>query len=170
MTIDIRTDAVAGRDRRRYVVVADGGEARILLARGARGGPGFEEIARIVRSSAHRPARDLVTDRTGRVFDSGSRAGIGPRSRARHGAESDYDPHAVEVQRFAKQLARRLDTECRRSGMDELTLIVEPRFLGVLRPRLSALTRRRVSREIARDLVRADGRLIRRTAFPERGW
>lgn len=169
MTVDIGADAVAGRGRRRYVVVADGGQARILLARGARGALGFAEIARIERASAHRPARDLVTDRTGRVFDSGSRVGIGPKSRARHGAESDYDPHAVEVQRFAKQLARRLDTECRRSNMDELTLIVEPKFLGVLRPRLSAPTRRRVRCEIARDLVRADARLIRRTAFPERG-
>lgn len=161
-------DVIRASRHRTYVVVADGGAARVLHALGADGGSGFVEIARIERASAHQPARELVTDRTGRVFDSGSRVGVGPRSHARHGAQSDYDPHAVEVERFAKRLARCLDIERRSAGMDELILIVEPRFLGVLRPRLSATTRRLVRREIARDLVRADERLIRRTAFSKR--
>lgn len=164
----IRPDVNRAHRRGIYVVVADGGEARILHACGADGGSGFTEVARIERASAHQPARALVTDRTGRVFDSGSRVGHGPKSHARHGAQSDYDPHAVEVERFAKRLARRLDIERRRAGMDELILIAEPRFLGVLRPRLSAPTRRLLRREVARDLVRADELQIRRTAFPKR--
>lgn len=167
--VTINADVIRARRRRIYVVVADGGEARILYARGADGGLGFSEVARLERASAHQPARALVTDRTGRVFDSGSRVGRGPKSSARHGAQSDYDPHAVEVERFAKRLARRLDAERRRGGIDELTLIAEPKFLGVLRPQLSASTQQLVKREIARDLVRADERLIRRTAFAKRG-
>lgn len=158
----------SSRPRKRVcVLVADGGAARILLARGNNGSFGFTEVARLERPSAHQPARALTSDRTGRVFDSGSRVGHGPKTRTRHGAQSDYDPHAVEVERFAKRLARWLDAERRRNGIEELVLIAEPRFLGVLRPRLSVPTHKLIKREIARDLVRADDRLIRRTAFPK---
>jgi protein required for attachment to host cells len=147
------------------VVVADGGQARIFHARRANASAALDEIAKLERDSAHLPGRALVTDRTGRVFDSGSRVGHGPKSHARHGAQSDYDPHAVEVDRFAKRLARRLDDVRLRSGMDELTLIVEPRFLGVLRPMLSDATRKLVKSEIARDMVHANERQIQRKVF-----
>jgi protein required for attachment to host cells len=157
---------------RTVIVVADSGEARILqalrggVADGRRRAIVLEEIARLDNPKARQPARELVTDRTGRVFDSGSRTGTGPRSRARHGAQSDYDPHDVEVERFAKQLARRLDAERRRIGIEELIVIAGPRFLGELRQQLQAPTRKIVTREVDRDLVHADDRLIRREAFP----
>lgn len=154
--------------RNRYVVVADGGAARILRAPEIGGPTDLEEVARLERASAHQPARELVTDRTGRVFDSGSRTGTGPKSRARHGAQSDYDPHAVEVERFAQRVARQLDAERSRRRIDELVVIAEPRFLGVLRPKISAPTRQLVTREIARDLVGAEADQIRRTAFTVR--
>lgn len=150
----------------KYVVVADGGAARILHEPES-GDPRrkLEEVARLERASAHQPARELTTDRTGRVFDSGGRTGAGPQTRARHGAQSDYDPHAVEVERFARRVARQLDAERSRRRIDELVVIAEPRFLGVLRPRISAPTRRLVTREIPRDLVRAQPAQIRRAAF-----
>ena len=93
---------------------------------------------------AHLPARSLTSDRTGRVFDSGGRTGQGPRTRARHGAQSDYDPHEVEVERFARRLARRLDAE-RRDGIEEMIVIAGPRLLGVLRQQLTAATRRLIA-------------------------
>ena len=158
---------------RTCVVVADGGTARILQASrrsapvgsGGRGAIELEEIIRLENPAARLPARSLVTDRTGRVFDSGSRVGTGPKSHARHGAQSDYDPHDVEVERFAKLLARRLDVERRRMNMEELIVIAGPRFLGVLRQQLTAALRKVVTREIDHDLVHAGNPLIRRTAF-----
>jgi hypothetical protein len=101
-----------------YVLVADGGTARLLLVGGATGRKTLTEVATLERPTAHRPARDLVTDRTGRMFDSGGRTGRGAMTRTRHGANSDYDPHAVEVERFAKRIARRLDLERRREEME----------------------------------------------------
>jgi protein required for attachment to host cells len=155
------------RRKRIYVLVADGGEAHVLCRKDAEGESGFTEVALLERPTAHLAARELVTDRTGRVFDSGSRVGRGPKTRSRHGAQSDYDPHAVEVERFAKQIAQRLDTERRDGGIDELTVIAEPRFLGVLRTQISAPTRKVIVREVARDLVHADERAISRAAFPQ---
>lgn len=153
------------------VVVADGGSARLMLAsRGHRVGAAvqLEQITSLQNPAAHLPGRALVTDRTGRVFDSGGRTGHGPKSRARHGAQSDYDPHHVEVQRFAKRLAKLLEVERRHLGIEELVVIAAPAFLGVLRPQLAAATRKVVTREIDRDLVRASDALIRRTAFATR--
>lgn len=158
----------------RFVVVADSGVARILHASGAvpTNGSGnihrtasLNEVARLDRPSAHQPARALTTDRPGRVFDGRVRSGVGPPSAARHGAQSAEDPHAVEIERFAKSVARRIDTERRNRPMQEVVLIAEPRFLGHLRPHLSAPTRGLVRREIARDLTNSPDAPILRTAF-----
>jgi len=153
------------RQPTQFVLVADGGTARLLQVRSANDRKVLTEILTMDRPSAHKPGRDLVTDRTGRVFDSGGRTGHGAKTHSRHGANSDYDPHAVEVERFAKRIARRLDQERRRAIMEELILIAEPRFLGVLRAQLSASTSRIITRQAAKDLVHSDDARILRTAF-----
>jgi protein required for attachment to host cells len=158
------------------VLVADGGTARLLQAPrpggsadgGGRGAIVLAEIVRLENAAAHLSGREMITDRTGRVFDSGGRSGSGPKSRARHGANSDYDPHDVEVERFARKVALRLDAERRRLGIEELVVIAGPRFLGALRQQIPAATRKVVTREIDSDLVHASDALIRRTAFAAR--
>jgi len=152
------------------VLVADGGDARILqatrrLGTSGRGSIDLVEIAHLQNAAAHLPGRALVTDRTGRVFDSTTRTGAGPRSHARHGANSEYDPHDAEVERFARTVARKLDAERRRLGIEELILIAGPRFLGVLRQQIPPATRKLVTREIDSDLVHANDAAIRKTAF-----
>lgn len=157
-----------------HVVVADGGVARILResradeGRTGRRGAVLEEVLRLENPASRQPSRALVSDRTGRVFDSGSRTGSGPPSRARHGAQSDYDPHTVELQRFARRLAALLDVECRMGHVEELVVIAGPKFMGVLRPLLPARVGKRVSREIVRDLVRSSDAAIRKAAFAQR--
>lgn len=156
-----------------YVVVADAGVARILRATRssdavsarAAGRIVLADVAQFENPAAHVPARELVTDRTGRVYESGGRGGRGPLTRTRHGAQSDYDPHAVVLERFAGQLARRLDEDCRRGRYEQLVVIAGPKFLGVLRPHLSAAVRKLVTREVRRDLVKAGEAQIRRAAF-----
>jgi protein required for attachment to host cells len=158
----------------RFVVVADSGTARLLHASGAipiNGGgnihrtAALNEVARMERPSARLRGRALTTDRPGRFFDRSSRSSNGPPSTARHGAQSDENPQDVEIQRFAKSVARRLDTERRSRPMQELVVIAAPRFLGVLRPQLSSLTRGLVSKEIPRDLAHSDDAPILRAAF-----
>ncbi len=152
------------------ILVADGGDARILQATrrvgtGGRGSIELVQVAHLENAAARLPGRALVTDRTGRVFDSSTRTGSGPRSHARHGANSDYDPHDAELERFARSVARRLDVERRRLGIEELILIAGPRFLGALRQQLPPAIRKVVTREIDSDLVHASDAAIRKAAF-----
>jgi protein required for attachment to host cells len=147
------------------VVVADGGRARILRREGRRYASPLVEVARFERSSAHLPARELTTDISGRVFSGGSRVGFGPRMTARHGAQSDYDPHLVQIERFARHIAARLAQLTQRQDVQEIVLIAAPRFLGVLRRSLPEPLRHRVTRELARDLTAALPQPIARAAF-----
>ena len=50
--------------------------------------------------------------------------------------------------------------------IEELVLIAEPRFLGVLRHELTEPLRHAVTRELSRDLTAATPALIARAAFP----
>lgn len=88
---------------------------------------------------------------------------------ARHGVNSDYDPRAVEVQRFARQLALRLERLARGERIERLVVIAEPRFLGLLREELSEPIRQVVTREVPRNLTTAVPRAIARAAFPVPG-
>jgi protein required for attachment to host cells len=151
----------------RYVLVADGGQARVLRSSGRGGAVHLRETEKMERPSLHIAKRDMTSDITGRVFSFAAR-GRGGRGRpvaTPHGAQSDFDPHAAEVARFAKTVSRKLDSLRRAGGVDEFVLLVEPRFLGLLRKEMTNVTRRLVTREIARDFVHADERRIERAAF-----
>lgn len=143
------------------LVVADGGRARILRVTSSRPW-GFEEIVELECPSVRLMRRELGTDAPGRVFPRSSR-GSGPKVSARSSAGRDHDPRAGALLRFAKRLVTRLDRERQAGRMDSLLLIVEPKFLGLLREHLSAATRRRVRWEHPRDLVRADDKRLAAT-------
>jgi protein required for attachment to host cells len=151
----------------RYVLVADGGQARVLRASGKSGPIRLRETLRLERPSLHVAKRDMTSDISVRVFSYAvrGRGGGGRPVATRHGAQSDYDPHAAEVLRFAKMVARKLDTIRRANTVDEFVLLVEPKFLGALRPQLTKSTRALVSREVSRDFVHADEKRIERAAF-----
>lgn len=163
------------RTMKTLVMVADGGQARLFRQEGPPARPVLSDIATLERPSAHVAGRDLPADVPGWVFDQAGRGRRGGVGRARHGTAGEYDPDAAEVERFARRLSRRLDDERRRGAFQRLVLIVEPRFLGVLRPLLSGLTQRMIAVEIPRDLVHADARgveqaLVRAWAKAALGW
>lgn len=144
----------------RYLLVADGGTARIL-ALSDEGAWAFTPVAELTRPTAKLTRRELTTDAPGRVFPRASRGRApGPTVSARSSAGSDDDPHVVEVTRFAKRVVARLERLRQGNRMSELLMIVEPRFLGVLREHMPAPLRRRVKWESARDLVKADDKRI----------
>lgn len=144
----------------RYLLVADGGTARIL-ALSDQGSWAFQRVAELSRPSAKFARREMTSDAPGRVFARATRGHApGPGLGARSGAGSDDDPHVVEVARFAKRVVARLDRLRQSNRMTDLLLIVEPRFLGVLREQMPAPLRRRVLWEYARDLVKADDKRL----------
>lgn len=144
----------------RLLLVADSGTARLLRISGRAPAEKLVELARMELPAAHLLKQEMVSDKTGRVFDRG-RGAQGPRSTSRHGAASDFDPHAAEYERFAGRIARRVDVERRGSLSQELVVIAAPHFLGLLRQRFSRPTQKIVVKEVAKDLVRAsDARLL----------
>jgi protein required for attachment to host cells len=145
----------------RLLLVADSGTARLLRVTGTLASQKLTEIALLELPAAHLKNLEMLSDKTGRVFDR-ARGGQGPRSTARHGAASDFDPHTVAYERFAKLVAQLLDVKRRGSSASELVIIAPPRFLGLLRPQLSKPTQKIVVRELAREMVRAtDAQLLR---------
>src|SRR5512139_2774146 len=68
----------------RLLLVADSGTARILRLSGRTGSEKLVEVALLELPAAHLLKQEMVSDKTGRVFDRG-RGGQGPRSTARHG-------------------------------------------------------------------------------------
>jgi hypothetical protein len=142
----------------RYLLVADGGTARILTL-SEEGAWAFKPVAELTRPSARLARRELTTDAPGRVFP---RAARGPARGPGLGARSSVgvDPQVVEVARFAKRVVARLERLRQSNRMTELLMIVEPRFLGMLREQMSAPLRRRVKWESARDLVKADDKRL----------
>ncbi len=151
-----------------YIVVADGGQARLLRVSGPARARHVVETATVERPSLHAVAteRDALSDSKSHRpprghADQGERTATTP-----HDTSSDCDPDAGEVMRFARFLSRRLDHLRQAGGVTDFILLAEPHFLGLLRNQLSEQTRHMVSRELPRDFVHADAEKIMAAAYP----
>jgi protein required for attachment to host cells len=144
----------------RYLIIADGDEARVMTTLMGRT-PVLKQLARLEcdRDRVPRRARP-VSPATAAVPARRGRRDAGAPDVQRYSIGSDLDPHVAEVARFAKRLAARLEADRQRGRIDELLLIAEPKFLGILRPHLSVSLRRLVSWELARDHVKSDDDVI----------
>lgn len=127
-----------------YVLVADGGMARLMIAEGPPRKRQLQVLETLECAGARVDHRDPADD-------------IGSRR-----TQGDFDPHAIESARFAKRIASRLEDLRRRGKLDDLLVIAEPRFLGELRKQFAPALGKRVSREIGRDFAHADLRHISR--------
>lgn len=150
----------------RHVLVADSGLARLFRLTGSRLQRRLEEEAKFDRPSAHLPAHALTTDISGRVFESAGRAGVGA-TRTRHGAASDYNPHTIEIERYVARIGHELESRHRTGRLSNLTVIAEPRLLGVLRAHLPNDIQKLVTREISGDYTHANHALLLRVLGEE---
>jgi protein required for attachment to host cells len=103
-----------------------------------------------LRTEVEHPAgrlknRDFLSDSAGRVFRS-------PGDLNRSSTSSENTPHDHEAEVFATELARVLEEGRNAHAYDELILIAEPRFLGVVKAALSEATARIVVRVIDKEL------------------
>lgn len=129
-----------------WIVVADGGRAKIFVNEGPGKGlhllPGEEYDAALPAAG-----RDILTDRPGRSFDS---VGGG-----RHAMEPPSDARRAEKVAFLSTLATYLG-DCALSGrFARLVLVAEPRALGALRQHLPDAAQKKVHGELAKDLTKA---------------
>lgn len=127
-----------------WVVVADGGQARVLGVTGDR--RGLAVLREMTSVDAHRRTQDLVSDRPGRSYESGSPT--------RHAIAPRHDAHEEARQRFVSQLALMLIEDNRARQFDELVLIVAPGLSATLRDALDEPTRARVRETVVKDLTK----------------
>lgn len=132
-----------------WIAVADSGKARIFSR--AKKFSKLEEIETLVHPESRLKGVDLVTDRPGQVHESHA-YGESPNEATR--------PKELEAQRFAREIADRLERGRKKGEYRHLVLVAAPRFLGRLRNCLDAETREHVAAEVDKDLTRADGARI----------
>jgi protein required for attachment to host cells len=125
-----------------WVLVCDG--AKALLFRN----DGDAELLNLstveVLSQPDAPARDLGTDRPGRVHQSHGAA---------RSAVDDTDRHAQGEADFLADLAARLGQLVQQNEVASLVIVAPPRALGILRAHLPPAVHHVLKAEVAKDLV-----------------
>lgn len=90
------------------------------------------------------PTREQGTDRPGRLYD----AGPGAKSAV---AETDW--HALEKERFAKDIADRLRDWAMQNRFQALVVVADPQTLGTIRPQYHKTVTDRLVAELDKDLT-----------------
>jgi protein required for attachment to host cells len=129
---------------RTWILVADGGRARILETTGKR-----QEVHAVVGSESrldNPPSRELGRDAPGRVYES-----VGS---TRHAVEPRRDPHKALEALFASQLATMLADYSARESFDRLIVVAPATMLGNLRKMIQPQVREKIIAEIDKDLTR----------------
>ena len=127
-----------------WFVVTDGSRARILKRRAE--GPGYEVVEEFEAPDARVPTREIMSDRPGRVQESGYTG--------HHAVEARHDAHRERKDAFARELANRLNMAATDRTFDALILYAAPRTLAVLRGTLEDVARDKIKAEIAKDLTK----------------
>lgn len=111
-----------------------------------------------LESLAHPESRaraSALGDGTGAEVTGGA---AGPHRSVR---EPHTDTHDVELDQFAKQVARRASIHARRGHYTELLLIAPPRFLGRVKLALEEPVARRIVATVSHDYtVKTDSELV----------
>ena len=128
-----------------YVLVADGARARIYVNDGP--GKGLQALSGAThKADLHHHSRDVKSDKPGRAID----AATGQRS----AMEPHQDWHRFEKHKYAREMAKVIDSAAANRAFDRLILVAPPATLGDLRTALGEQTLKLVSGELAKDLTR----------------
>jgi protein required for attachment to host cells len=127
-----------------WILIADGARARIFANDGP--GKGIEAVSGGEFSADHRPDHEIVSDRSGRTFES-----VGA---TRHAIEPRHDPHRELKRAFSEQLADMLDKQLAAKAYDRIVLVAPPVTLGDLRSALSDHVKAAVYAELDKDLTK----------------
>jgi protein required for attachment to host cells len=125
-----------------WVLVADGGRARVLAARGV--GQGFELVNERVMPLAR--TSEIGSGPPGRSYESASTA--------RHAMEPKVDFHREQKVAFESELAGFLEAERKAGSFQRLVVVAPPTVLGNLRRLLSEPVAKTVVGEIDKDLTK----------------
>ena len=105
---------------------------------------------------------EMETDRPGRRFGGtgGSKHGVGGVEGHHHGVTGEKSTVLHELTLFAKEVARKIETDRARNEFDRLVLMAGPKMLGLLRQSLSGPTQSMLAGEISKDILRQGPEVI----------
>jgi protein required for attachment to host cells len=138
-----RTTTMLPHHKRTWALVMNATRARIV--RDIHQRPGEAQTELVLKTEAHK-LKDIMSDRPGRSFSSGS---AGRRSAMAYGS----DPLEEDERVFARQVLTLLDTHRRSEDFDALAIYAEPHTLGMIRKEMPAGLRDLVVKEVAKNLV-----------------
>ncbi len=107
-------------------------------------------IEKIDHPAGHLKDHDIYTDRPGRSFDS--------NGQGRHGMQRTETATEHEAARFAKDLGEMLNKGRVDNTFNNLILVAEPGFLGMLRGALDSKSARLVSKTLDKNLTQTPAR------------
>jgi len=125
------------------IAVADGAQARFYLH--DRPGEAIRPAPFEAMGIVNPPTREQGTDRPGRTFNS-----VG----AKRSAMETPDWHQQAEDRFAREVAGRIEGILGEEPAWRLVLVAAPETLGTVRQALSAQVRQRVLGEVAKDFAK----------------
>ena len=105
----------------------------------------MRRIQQIPHPQGRMQNKDIDTDKPGRVFDS--------LGQGRHSTSPKQEPTEHIAQQFALDLAELLNKGRLAHSYDQLVLVAEPKFLGILRAALDKNTESLVIHTVNKELV-----------------
>ena len=125
-----------------YVVVADNVHARIFTVK-TLSSP-LEEIETLTHLEGRLHDREMTSDFPGKIKGNGKMG---------HAFEQRTDPKQNESDKFARQIANYLEDAHNTNKFNQLLLIAEPSFLGLLRKNFSQPIRKLVALELDKNIT-----------------
>lgn len=129
---------------RNLILIANASRAKILES--DRGMRELRPLDAFDHPEGRARAGDLLQDRAGRLHKNGA---------TRSAYEPHSTPHEVEMDGFARTLARRMGELCRERPAVPVILVAPPAMLGRLRTALDENVRRQVFLEMPHDYTAA---------------
>jgi protein required for attachment to host cells len=126
-----------------WILIADRAGARLFEQKG-RGKP-LTMLQDLPHPEGRLKNQDIDADKHGRAFDS--------MGQGRHAMSTEQAPTDRVAQRFAKELAQRLDQGRTQNAYSRLILVAEPAFLGTLRAALPEPLNAKVTATVNKNLT-----------------
>lgn len=134
-----------------WILVANQAEAQIYASDQLPGNLLLIEVLANKEGATH--PGDLVSDAPGRSFDS---TGLG-----RHAMDPKTGVMEEQRRKFVKEMAGRLQAAHLKGDFSQLVLLAAPAVLGVIRKSLTADLKKKVIKEIPKDVIGQDVGKIR---------
>lgn len=134
-----------------WILVADNTHARIFTA--PTPASALEETEDLTHTESRLHDRQMTTDLPGKIK---SADGSG------HAFEQPTDPKKHEADNFAHRLAQHLETALNANKFEQLLIIAEPSFLGLLRDCLPEQVKKHVCFELDKNITTQSAADIRK--------